>query len=138
MKVFIPFENISNGGDIASILAKYDIPEDSKYSKAMQEILVSIYSTLGQCSAEQDAEYKESRQQFTYPDSMEKITKYIMSHGRINVSFFTIEKLWYAYSEKYDAQFLVPDEDYLTEFIEWISELEVEDALHMDYYGNIE
>jgi hypothetical protein len=137
MKVFIPFNGISNGGDIASILPKYGIPADWAYAKTLQEILDKIYSALEQLSAEDDVEYKEKRQQFTYPDSVKKITEYIVTHGIPNVSLFTIEKLWYAYSEKYDAQFLVPDEYYLTEFIDLISKLEVEDSLHMDYYGNI-
>lgn len=62
-----------------------------------------------------------------------------------NVGYFPIviedrrlEILWYAFSEKYDAQFLIPDEEYfLPEFAEWLSKLDYKDAINMDVYGNI-
>ena len=74
---------------------------------------------------------------FTYPDSMEQIINYLESKGKINVGYMTLEKLWYAFSETYDAQFLTPDEQLLREFTGFIKALDVNDAIKMDYYGNI-
>lgn len=49
-----------------------------------------------------------------------------------------LDKLWYVYSETYEAHYLIPDNEFINEFAEWISKLELNDAWKMDHYGNIE
>ena len=74
---------------------------------------------------------------FTYPDSMKVIIDYLESRGTLNIGYMTLEKLWYAFSESYCAQFLIPNETLLEQFVDFVKELEVDDAMKMDYYGEI-
>ena len=74
---------------------------------------------------------------YTYPEEMAKIIKYIEDRGTLNVKYPTLEKLWYAFSETRCAAFLIADDATIDEFLDWIHDLEVEDALKMDYYGDI-
>lgn len=74
---------------------------------------------------------------FTYPDSMRIILDYLDANGKLNVDPHIVEKLWYAFSERYCAQFLIPDDDLLKEFVDYIRNIDIEDAKNMDYYGTI-
>lgn len=76
--------------------------------------------------------------EFTYPDSMEKIIAYVESKGKLNIGYETLEKLWYAFSEKYCAQFLCPDAELMEEFLDYIIDIDVDTASKMDYYGNVD
>ena len=55
---------------------------------------------------------------------------------KVNINILTLEKLWYAFSETYDASFLIPNEELIDSFLEWARELDIEDARRMDYYGD--
>jgi len=79
----------------------------------------------------------EGNFKFTYPDEMEKIIKFVEDRGTLNVKYPTLEKLWYAFSETWCAEFLIPDEATMSSFIDWMNDLEVDDALKMNYYGEI-
>jgi hypothetical protein len=75
-----------------------------------------------------------------YPEYISTIRNYLDNVGIFPkaISDKRLEILWYAFSERYDACFLIPDEDYfLPEFAEWLSKMEYEDAICMDVYGNI-
>lgn len=79
----------------------------------------------------------DDKYDFTYPDSMKKILDYLDANGKLNVDPHIVEKLWYAFSETYSAQFLIPDDNLLKEFVDYIRDIDIEDAKNMDYYGQI-
>jgi hypothetical protein len=60
--------------------------------------------------------------------------KYLMFRGRINASFFTIEKLWLNFCKKHNEDTM---NEKIQTFINWIKDLDAEDALKMDFYENI-
>lgn len=75
-----------------------------------------------------------------HQEEVNRIRNYLSDVGYfpIVISDMRLEILWYAFSESYDAQFLIPDEEYfLPEFAEWLSKLDYKDAINMDAYGNI-
>lgn len=79
----------------------------------------------------------EEKYNFKYPESMRVILNYLDQNGKLNVDPHIVEKLWYAFSEIYCAQFLIPDDDLLKEFVDYVRDIDIEDAKNMDYYGQI-
>ena len=79
----------------------------------------------------------DDKYDFTYPDSMKNILDYLDANGKLNVDPHIVEKLWYAFSETYSAQFLIPDDDLLKEFVDYIRNIDIEDAKNMDCYGTV-
>lgn len=83
--------------------------------------------------------YKEP-EPVSHPEEVAYILNYLSDVGDfpIAISDKRLEILWYAFSEGYDAGFLIPEEDFfLPTFANWLSELDYEDAINMDVYGNI-
>ena len=75
-----------------------------------------------------------------HQEEVNRIRNYLNNVGYfpIVISDVRLEILWYAFSEMYDAGFLIPEESFfLPEFAEWLSELDFSDAINMDVYGNI-
>lgn len=79
----------------------------------------------------------EEKYKFEYPDSMRVILNYLDQNGKLNVDPHIVEKLWYAFSEIYCAGFLIPDEELLKQFVNYIHKIDIEDAMNMDYYGTV-
>lgn len=79
----------------------------------------------------------EEKYKFEYPESMRTILNYLDKNGKLNVDSHIVEKLWYAFSEIYCAQFLIPDDILLKEFVDYIRDINIEDAMNMDYYGTV-
>lgn len=56
------------------------------------------------------------------PADMEKIMSYLNEHGKLNVHAGTVERLYYEFSEEVaSASWLIPDEPWLEEFADWLS-----------------
>lgn len=68
-----------------------------------------------------------------YPDAMECIIEYIEEHGKLNVSYSYLEKLWEDFSDTYAAGFLEPHKNFLEEFVQWLAGKTVEDSYEDDY-----
>ena len=76
------------------------------------------------------------KEHLTYPKEVQKILDYIEQHGMtLNISKKTLEIMWYAFSELYDANFLTPYDDLLESFTRKLSQVDVEDAESSDAYG---
>jgi hypothetical protein len=70
--------------------------------------------------------YKRNETKFTFPEDMKLILDYLNAHGKILVSDFIIENLYYDFSaEKYCAGWMYVDNQMLEEFEEWLNELEL-------------
>lgn len=81
---------------------------------------------------------KSVRSKLSYPESVDYIKcRFENMDIKLNVDDNTLEKLWYAFSELYDASFLIPDEDLVDRFIEYIKDIDVDTADHMNYYGTV-
>lgn len=81
---------------------------------------------------------KSNFDELTYHDEVLMIVRYFENHNiKLNVDLNTVEKLWYAFSEGYDAAFLIPDDELISQFINYIKDIDVSTADHMDYYGDI-
>lgn len=79
---------------------------------------------------------KSVRSELTYPESVDYIKcRFEAMDIKVNVDDNTIEKLWYAFSELYDASFLIPDEELVASFIEYIKDIDTDTADRMNYYG---
>ena len=72
---------------------------------------------------------------FDYPEEMKKLKNELSKYGTLNVSPMNLEKAWYAFSETWDAAFLVVDEETIKGFMEWIKSKTVEDIKKMNYCG---
>ena len=71
-----------------------------------------------------------------HPEEVQKILDYIERHEMtLNISNETLEIMWYAFSEIYEAGFLNPNDDFLSEFTKMLSQVDVEDAESSDAYG---
>ena len=78
----------------------------------------------------------KEKSKFTYPEEMEKIFRYFDAHDiKVNIDLMTVEKLWYGFSEGRCATFLIPDDELISEFLEWASKIDVEEADRMNYYA---
>lgn len=77
----------------------------------------------------------DKREKFNprYPDAMECIIEYIEAHGKLNVNYSCLEKLWEDFSDTYAAGFLEPHKNFLEEFVQWLSGKTVEDSYEADY-----
>lgn len=76
------------------------------------------------------------RSDLTYPESVNYIKcRFESLDIKVNVDDNTIEKLWYAFSELYEASFLIPDEELVDNFIEYIKDIDTDTADRMNYYG---
>ena len=79
---------------------------------------------------------KSVRHELTYPESVDYIKcRFEALDIKLNVDDNTLEKLWYAFSELYEASFLIPDEDLVNAFIEYIKDIDTDTADRMNYYG---
>lgn len=59
---------------------------------------------------------------FMYPEEMQRIAEYVMSKGQLLVRLKTLENLWMEFSKRYAAGFLIADEFYLSEFVDWLEQ----------------
>lgn len=64
--------------------------------------------------------YERNYTYFVYPDEMAKIMSYLNDRGRLFVSAKTIENLYFEFSERASAGWLIVDDDRLEEFEEWL------------------
>lgn len=79
---------------------------------------------------------KSVRSELSYPESVDYIKCRLESMDiKLNVDDNTLEKLWYAFSELYNASFLIPDEDLVDKFIDYIKDIDTDTADRMNYYG---
>ena len=64
-----------------------------------------------------------------YPEDMETIIEYVESQGELNVDYKYLERLWEDFSSIYEAGFLQPNEQFLREFVRWITDQEIDEEL---------
>jgi hypothetical protein len=62
---------------------------------------------------------------FDHPRDMDTILTYLEDKGKINVSYKTIENLYYEYSDSVCCGWRIVDEESLEEFMEWLEEYEI-------------
>ena len=79
---------------------------------------------------------------FDFPDDMRKLVNLLERDGiKINCDLKTLEKLWYAFSETWDAHFLgvsdTDENDTYPRVLEWVKNIDTETADHMNYYGTV-
>lgn len=85
---------------------------------------------------------KPGETEFDYPDDMNKLISLLERDNiKINCDLKTLEKLWFAFSETWDANFLGVSEDdendtYPT-FLKWVKGIDIDTADHMNYYGTV-
>lgn len=64
--------------------------------------------------------------EFTYPDEMAHILKYLNENGKIHVSAATIEELYYRFSDEcYCAGWIRVDDERLEEFANWLDNIDI-------------
>lgn len=69
--------------------------------------------------------YTPNKEDYTYPDEMEKILDYLSKHGKIHVSGKTIERLYEDFSDtRYCAGWMCVSNELLEEFADWLSEVD--------------
>jgi hypothetical protein len=56
---------------------------------------------------------------------MDIILAYLEDKGKVNVSYKTIENLYYEYSDSVCCDWRIVDEESLEEFAEWLEEYEI-------------
>lgn len=71
--------------------------------------------------------YKRNKSyNYTYPDDMECILKYLNEHGKILVNPSAIEYLYYRFSdERYCAGWMCVNDQVLEEFENYLTEVEI-------------
>lgn len=75
---------------------------------------------------------------FDHPEHMQKLVDRLTADKiKINCDLNTLEKLWYAFSEVYCAQFLILDDETYRDFLNWVENIDTDTADHMDYYGTV-
>jgi len=79
---------------------------------------------------------------FDFPSDMRKLVDFLEAdHIKINCDLKTLEKLWYAFSETWDAHFLNvsndDENDTYPRFLEWVKGIDIDTADHMNYYGTV-
>lgn len=76
---------------------------------------------------------------FDYPDEMRKLLNLLEADNiKINCDLKTLEKLWYAFSEIWEAHFLsVSNNDTYPRFLKWVRDVDIDTADHMNYYGTV-
>lgn len=69
--------------------------------------------------------YEENEDDPTYPEDVQKIRQTIeCSFGKFNCTNRKIGELWRDFSETYHASFLIPEWDFIKEFVEWLKKQE--------------
>ena len=77
--------------------------------------------------------------ELSYPEEINKLVQKLQNKNiKLNVDKIILEKLWYVFSENYDAAFLVVDDGTVDGFIDWAKDIDYEFAQKCDYYGYIE
>lgn len=72
----------------------------------------------------------------SHPSEVQMILNYIERHEMtLSISKKILEIMWYAFSEIYEANFLTPYDDLLSEFTKMLSKVDVEAAESSDAYG---
>ena len=85
-----------------------------------------------------DFERHEKNNDFTFPNEMAALRRFLVSdQAKFNIDFFTLEKLWYAFSETRCANFLTVDNETYNDFKEWVRDISSDEADRMNYYGEI-
>lgn len=79
---------------------------------------------------------------FSFPSDMKKLVDFLEADKiKINCDLMTLEKLWFAFSETWDAHFLGvsndDENDTYPRFLKWVRDIDVDTADHMDYYGTV-
>lgn len=79
---------------------------------------------------------------FEFPADMKKLVDFLEAdHIKINCDLMTLEKLWFAFSETWAAHFLTvsnkDDDDTYPRFLEWVKDIDIDTADHMNYYGAV-
>ena len=70
--------------------------------------------------------YVKNKSFFDYPDEMEKILTYLEKYGKLNIRAKEVERLYVKYSEEvWCAGWMTVDVHILSEFADWLSEVEV-------------
>lgn len=81
---------------------------------------------------------KGGSERLTHFKDVEEIKTRLNSiEAKINISDKVLEVLWYAFSESWCAGWLNVDDKTFGDFCDWAEDLSVEQAEHMDVYGNI-
>lgn len=62
---------------------------------------------------------------FDYPEEMQKILDYLKAHGDLKVSASTVERLYREFSDMYCAGWLRVNDEFLAEFAEWLDEYDL-------------
>ena len=80
--------------------------------------------------------------EFDFPDDMRRLVNLLEADNiKINCDLKTLEKLWFAFSETWDAHFLTvgntDEDDTYPRFLEWVNDIDIDTADHMNYYGTI-
>ena len=78
-----------------------------------------------------------------YPEETKKLKQYLDDDGiKVNCDLKTLEKLWYAFSETWDAKFLIvsraDEESAYYRFLEWVKPMTMDIAERIDAYGYID
>ena len=79
---------------------------------------------------------------FDYPDEMRRLLNLLEADNiKINCDLKTLEKLWYAFSEIWEAHFLIvsnsDENDTYPRFLKWVKDVDIDTADHMNYYGTV-
>lgn len=75
--------------------------------------------------------------EFRYPNEMHTLIGFLEEDKAVlNIDYYTLEKLWYAFSETRCAQFLIVNEATYSDFKDFISKMSAEDARRIDYDGD--
>lgn len=78
-----------------------------------------------------------------HPEEVTKLKQYLDDDGiKVNCDLKTLEKLWYAFSETWDASFLIvsrtDEDDTYYRFLEWVRPMTTDIAERIDVFGYID
>lgn len=62
------------------------------------------------------------KQNFDYPEDMQKILSYLNEHGTIKCPNSKIEQLYREFSDTYGAGWIEPSEERIEEFARWLND----------------
>jgi len=69
--------------------------------------------------------YEENEDDPTYPEDVRRIRQTIeYSFGKFDCTNRKIGELWRDFSEEYSASFLIPEWNFIKEFVEWLERQE--------------
>lgn len=70
--------------------------------------------------------FKESFEDFEYPEELKQIYEYLISKGTLNISLTALDDLYRDFCDEcYCAAWLVLNDDILKYFANWLSEYEI-------------